>query len=68
MITVPYLSTGATDGARLPRLVMHAYGLLPFPMNEGDENRLHGHNERIPLASLAFGTRLVCEAIVRVAK
>ena len=68
MITVPYLSTGATDSARLRRLGMQAYGILPFPMNQDDEDRMHGSNERIPLASLAFGTRLVYEAIVRVAK
>ena len=68
MITVPYLSTGATDSARLRRLGMQAYGILPFPLNQDDEDRMHGNNERIPLASLAFGTRLVYESIVRVAR
>ena len=68
MVTVPYLSTGATDSARLRRLGMQAYGILPFPLNQDDEDRMHGNNERIPLASLAFGTRLVYEAIVRVTR
>ena len=68
MVTVPYLSTGATDSARLRRLGMQAYGILPFPLNQDDEDRMHGTNERIPLASLAFGTRLVYEAIVRVTR
>lgn len=67
MVVVPYLSTGATDSARLRQLGMQAFGVLPFPMTQGDEDRMHGHDERVPLASLAFGTRLVYEAIWRVA-
>lgn len=65
--TVPYLSTGATDSAHLRRRGVQAFGLLPFPLEAGDERRMHGHDERIPLASLAFGTRLVFGAIHRVA-
>lgn len=65
--TVPYLSTGATDSAHLRRRGVQAFGLLPFPLEAGDERRMHGHDERIPLAALAFGTRLVFGAIHRVA-
>ena len=65
--TVPYLSTGATDSAHLRRRGVQAFGLLPFPLEAGDERRMHGHDERIPLASLAFGTRLVFGAVRRVA-
>ena len=68
MVTVPYLSTGATDSARLRRLGMQAYGILPFPMNQDDEDRMHGNDERIPLTSLDFGTRLIYGAVSRVAK
>ena len=68
MVTVPYLSTGATDSARLRMLGMQAYGILPFPMNQDDEDRMHGNDERVPLASLDFGTRLIYGAISRVAK
>ncbi len=67
MVVVPYLSTGATDSARLRQLGMQAFGVLPFPMTQDDEDRMHGNDERVPLASLAFGTRLIYEAIVRVA-
>lgn len=67
MVTVPYLSTGATDSARLRQLGIQAYGVLPFPMDQDDEDRMHGNDERIPLASLAFGTRLIYGAIRRVA-
>jgi acetylornithine deacetylase/succinyl-diaminopimelate desuccinylase-like protein len=68
MVTVPYMSTGATDSARLRQLGMQAYGLLPFPMDQHDEDRMHGNDERIPLASLDFGTRLIFGAVHRVAR
>jgi acetylornithine deacetylase/succinyl-diaminopimelate desuccinylase-like protein len=68
MVTVPYLSTGATDSARLRQLGMQAYGVLPFPMNQDDEDRMHGNDERIPLTALEFGTRLIYGAVSRVAR
>jgi len=67
MVVVPYLSTGATDSARLRQLGMQAYGILPFPMDQNDEDRMHGNDERIPLASLAFGTKVIYGAMRRVA-
>ena len=68
LAVVPYLSTGATDSARLRNWGMQAFGLLPFPMNQNDEDRMHGNDERVPLASLEFGTRMIYGAIVRVAR
>jgi len=68
LATVPYLSTGATDSARLRAWGMQAFGLLPFPLNQDDEERMHGNDERLPLASLEFGTKLVYGAISRVAR
>jgi acetylornithine deacetylase/succinyl-diaminopimelate desuccinylase-like protein len=65
---VPYLSTGVTDSARLRRLGVQAYGILPFPMVQADEERMHGNDERVPLASLHFGTRLIYGAIDRIAR
>ena len=68
LTVVPYLSTGATDSARLRSWGMQAFGLLPFPMNQDDEDRMHGNDERVPLASLDFGTRMIYGAILRVAR
>jgi acetylornithine deacetylase/succinyl-diaminopimelate desuccinylase-like protein len=65
---VPYLSTGVTDSARLRRIGVKAYGILPFPMLQADEERMHGHDERVPVESLAFGARLIYEATLRVAR
>ncbi|HUQ20332.1 MAG TPA: M20/M25/M40 family metallo-hydrolase [Gemmatimonadaceae bacterium] len=66
MAVVPYLSTGATDSSALRRLGINAYGLLPFPMVQSDEERMHGHDERVPIASLVFGTKLIYESVRRV--
>ncbi|HEX8848730.1 MAG TPA: M20/M25/M40 family metallo-hydrolase [Gemmatimonadaceae bacterium] len=66
MAVVPYMSTGATDSARLRQLGIQAFGILPFPMDQNDEDRMHGHDERVPVASLAFGTRVIYGALVRV--
>ena len=49
------------------RLGVKAYGVLPFPMVQSDEERMHGHDERVPLESLYFGTRLIFGAISRIA-
>jgi acetylornithine deacetylase/succinyl-diaminopimelate desuccinylase-like protein len=59
---VPYLSTGGTDSAHLRRCGINAYGILPFPMAQSDEERMHGHDERVPVESLHFGVRLVYES------
>lgn len=67
MAVVPYLGTGATESAQLRSLGMNAYGILPFPMVPADEARMHGHDERVPIASLHFGTRLISESVRRVA-
>lgn len=64
---VPYLSTGGTDSAALRRIGINCYGILPFPMVQADEERMHGHDERVPVESLHFGTRLIYESIRRIA-
>ncbi len=62
---LPFLSTGATDSAQLRLHNVQAYGLRPFPMTEEDDARVHGDEERLPLASFAKGvdllTRIVTE-------
>ena len=63
---VPYLSTGATDSARLRRFGVPCYGILPFPLPPEDEARMHGHDERVPVEAVEFGVRLVHGAVRRV--
>ena len=59
LAVVPYLSTGATDSARLRQMGIKAYGLLPFPLAEEDELRMHAADERVPVAALEYGVRAV---------
>lgn len=66
MTVVPYMSNGVTDSARLRLLGVNAYGILPFPMPQSDEERMHGHDERIPVESLHFGTRLIYETLLAI--
>ena len=68
MAVVPYMSTGATDSARLRQLGIQAFGILPFPMDQNDEDRMHGHDERVPVASLGFGVRVIFGAMALVCR
>jgi len=63
---VPFLSTGATDSAALRKTGVKAYGLLPFPLTEADEGRMHGHDERVKVSSLQFAVRLGWEIFRRI--
>ncbi len=60
---VPYLSTGATDSAYLRLHNVQAYGLLPFPLTEADLSRMHGDDERIPIASFRMGVDLLYKVV-----
>jgi acetylornithine deacetylase/succinyl-diaminopimelate desuccinylase-like protein len=66
IVTVPYLSTGATDSAHLRALGVQAFGLLPFPLEPDDERRMHGADERVPLTALLFGVRLLFDIMSRI--
>jgi acetylornithine deacetylase/succinyl-diaminopimelate desuccinylase-like protein len=66
-ITVPVMTTGATDSAFLRAKGVDAYGLrIPrtFEENEG----VHGNDERIELRYLALYQRLVQEALEQVSQ
>jgi carboxypeptidase PM20D1 len=62
-ITVPFLSTGATDSANLRLHKVQAYGLNPFPLTESDDARMHGDDERIPLDSFRKGVVFVYHVV-----
>jgi len=60
---IPFMSTGATDSAQLRLHNVQAYGLRPFPINETDDARVHGDEERLPLASLPKGVDLMVRIV-----
>ncbi len=60
---LPFMSTGATDSAQLRLHSVQAYGLRPFPMTEEDDRRMHGDEERLPLAAFAKGVDLLTKIV-----
>ena len=56
---LPFQSTWATDSAQLRLHNVQAYGLVPFPLTEGDIKRMHGDDERISAAAFAKGVSLM---------
>src|SRR5207244_3604725 len=48
---LPFQSTWLTDSAQLRLHNVQAYGLVPFPLTDDDLKRMHGNDERIPLAA-----------------
>lgn len=68
-IVMPLMSTGATDSAQLRLRNVQAYGLLPFPLTDEDDRRMHADDERIPLGAFRKGIEYlyrVVEQFVRV--
>ena len=65
-VVLPFMSTGATDGAALRAIGIPTYGILPFPLDTEDELRMHGDDERVPLASFAWGTEFLYRTIAGV--
>jgi len=59
LAVAPFMSPGMTESALLRVAGIEAYGLLPFPLEQEDEDRMHGPDERLPIESLRFGLRLV---------
>lgn len=67
-LVMPFMSTGATDGAVLRAHGMPTYGILPMPLPEEDENRMHGDNERVPVPALGWAAEYLYRVLSMVAK
>ncbi len=65
---IPVLAKGATDSRYLRRHGIASYGMMPIALEEADSRRMHGIDERIPVASLRPGLeffyRLVSELVL----
>ncbi|HLG60172.1 MAG TPA: M20/M25/M40 family metallo-hydrolase [Vicinamibacterales bacterium] len=64
---IPMMSSGATDGAALRAAGIPTYGILPLPLDMDDELRMHGDNERTPIASLGWATEYLYRVLMKVA-
>ncbi len=63
---VPMMVTGGTDAKHLARAGIPCYGFTPIqlPPEMNFMQMIHGHNERVPVAGLAFGVRVLYEVVV----
>lgn len=62
-----FMSTGGTDGAALRAKGIPTYGILPLPMTVEDELRMHGDNERVPIAALGWSAEYLYRVLLIVA-
>ena len=67
-IVVPFMSTGATDGAALRAAGIPTYGILPLPLPMEDELRMHGDNERVPVPALGWAAEYLYRVLGGVAR
>jgi acetylornithine deacetylase/succinyl-diaminopimelate desuccinylase-like protein len=63
---IPFMSTGATDGAVLRGKGIPTYGILPMPLPMEDELRMHGDNERVPIAALGWAAEYLYRVLLGV--
>jgi acetylornithine deacetylase/succinyl-diaminopimelate desuccinylase-like protein len=66
---IPLLLPGVTDGRFFSRLGIQTYGFLPMQLPEDMRflELIHAENERLPAASVEFGTQAIERAIERFA-
>lgn len=64
---LPFQSTWLTDSAQLRLHNVQAYGLVPFPLTQEDLKRMHGEDERIPLAAFNKGVDVLAKIIAEFA-
>ncbi len=67
-LTIPYMSTGATDSRDLRNIGINCYGILPFPLEMDDLARMHGNNERVGVEDFKKGVEFTYKLILAVAK
>ena len=62
---LPTLCTGGTDAKWVSSLGTKVYGFFPMQYEAGVMDLGHGHDERISISNLAFGTRMLFETVRR---
>jgi acetylornithine deacetylase/succinyl-diaminopimelate desuccinylase-like protein len=67
-VVIPFMSTGGTDGAVLRAAGVPTYGILPLPLEMDDELRMHGDNERAPIASLGWAAEYIYRVLLAVSR
>lgn len=65
-VVLPFMSTGATDGAALRAVGIPTYGILPIPLLLEDELAMHGDNERAPVTGLGWAAEFIYRSLANV--
>jgi acetylornithine deacetylase/succinyl-diaminopimelate desuccinylase-like protein len=63
----PYLFQAGTDAGAWREHGVPVYGIYPYAISPEDLKRMHGNDERVPIASLTQGTELIYRTLVAVA-
>ncbi len=66
VVAGPALSPGYTDSLFLREKGTHAYGFVPFEIEQTELNGFHGKNERVSIANVHRGLRTLFRAVVDV--
>jgi len=66
-VVTPFLITGATDSRFFREIGVPCYDFSPFRLRQEDAKLVHGHNERISIENLGFGSEVIFEIINEVA-
>ncbi|HEY8491060.1 MAG TPA: M20/M25/M40 family metallo-hydrolase [Dehalococcoidia bacterium] len=65
-LVLPLISTGFTDSRVFRKHGVPAYGFIPALLDASELATIHGHNERLSIENLAFGTQVLYEVVRRV--
>lgn len=60
---LPYMVVGATDARHVRKLGTKVYGFCPMVAPASEMDRIHGHDERVSIENLGFGTRVLYEVV-----
>jgi acetylornithine deacetylase/succinyl-diaminopimelate desuccinylase-like protein len=63
----PYLFQAGTDASAWRTHGVPVYGIYPYPLSNEDLSRMHGNDERVPIASLDQGLDLIYNTLLKVA-
>ncbi len=63
----PYLFQAGTDASAWRSRGVPVYGIYPYPISNDDLTRMHGNDERVPVASLDQGVELIYNTLLKVA-
>lgn len=65
---LPYLSTLATDSRYFRQKGITSYGFIPILISEAELQKMHGIDERLSLANLEMGTRILYQVIQEICR